>query len=107
MKQFTFLQEGSNRILSKVQKTFWSCTHVNSCQNYTLYYYTYLIEYFIQANLKYPRIKKIHQVLEKMIKKTKNPLSLVITGTIVNKNILHINLHILFIIYFKTISKIQ
>ena len=25
MKQFTFLQEGSNRILSKVQKSFWSC----------------------------------------------------------------------------------
>ena len=37
MKQFTFLQEGSNRILSKVQKSFWSCTHVNSCQNYALY----------------------------------------------------------------------
>ena len=27
----------SNRILSKVQKSFWSCTHVNSCQTYTLY----------------------------------------------------------------------
>ena len=28
---------GSNRILSKVQKSFWSCTHVNSFQNYALY----------------------------------------------------------------------
>ena len=37
MKQFTFLQEGSNRILSKVQKSFWSCTHVNSFQKYALY----------------------------------------------------------------------
>ena len=37
MKQFTFLEEGSNRILSKVQKSFCSCTHVNSCQKYTLY----------------------------------------------------------------------
>ena len=37
MKQFTFLQEASNRILSKVQKSFWSCTHVNSCQKYALY----------------------------------------------------------------------
>ena len=37
MKQFTFLQEGSNRTLSKVQKSFWSCTHVNSCQKYTGY----------------------------------------------------------------------
>ena len=26
-----------NRILSKVQKSFWSCTHVNSCQNYIPY----------------------------------------------------------------------
>ena len=26
-----------NRILSKVQKSFCSCTHVNSCQNYALY----------------------------------------------------------------------
>ena len=26
-----------NRILSKVQKSFCSCTHVNSCQKYTLY----------------------------------------------------------------------
>ena len=26
-----------NRIISKVQKSFWSCTHVNSCQKYTLY----------------------------------------------------------------------
>ena len=26
-----------NRILSKDQKSFWSCTHVNSCQKYTLY----------------------------------------------------------------------
>ena len=26
-----------NRILSKVQKSFLSCTHVNSCQNYSLY----------------------------------------------------------------------
>ena len=29
--------DASNRILSKVQKSFWSCTHVNSCQKYTLY----------------------------------------------------------------------
>ena len=28
---------GDNRILSKVQKAFWSCSHVNSCQRYTLY----------------------------------------------------------------------
>ena len=27
----------NNRILSKVQKSFWSCTHVNSFQKYALY----------------------------------------------------------------------
>ena len=29
--------QSTNRILSKVQKSFWSCTHVNSCQKYKLY----------------------------------------------------------------------
>ena len=28
---------GFNRILSKVQKSFWSCTHLNSCQKYICY----------------------------------------------------------------------
>ena len=41
----------SNRILSKVQKSFWSCTHVNSCQKiYIIYQSTCFIEYFIQNN---------------------------------------------------------
>ena len=30
-------EKKSNRILSKVQKSFCSCTHVNSCQKYILY----------------------------------------------------------------------
>ena len=48
-------------------KTFWSCTHVNICQKYTfIYQSTYFMEYFIQVNFKYPRIKKIHQVLERI-----------------------------------------
>ena len=33
---------------------------------YIIYQSTYFIEYFMQDNLKYPRIKKIHQVLEKI-----------------------------------------
>ena len=67
MKQFTFLQEESNRILSKVQKSFWSCTHVNSCSIlYFIHQSTYFIEYFIQGNFKHPRINKIHQFLEKI-----------------------------------------
>ena len=57
----------NNRILSKVQKSFWSCTHVNSCSKiYIIYQSTYFIEYFMQDNFKYPRIKKIHQILEKI-----------------------------------------
>ena len=40
---------------------------MNSCQNlHTIYQSTYLIDYFMQGNFKYPRIKKIHQVLEKI-----------------------------------------
>ena len=35
-KQFKFLQEGSNRILSKAQ-SFWSCSHMNCCQHYMLH----------------------------------------------------------------------
>ena len=63
MKQFTFLQEGSNRILSKVQKSFWSCTHVNSFQKYALYVNLHnFIEYLIQNNPKNPKINEIQQV---------------------------------------------
>ena len=48
-------------------KSFWSCAHVNSCQKlHYIYQSTYFIEYFIQGNFKYPRIKKIHQMLEKI-----------------------------------------
>ena len=36
-KQFTFLQEGSNRILSNLQKSFWSCSHMNFCLLNTLH----------------------------------------------------------------------
>ena len=39
----TGIDSHDNRILSKVQKSFWSCTHVNSCQNYTLYTNLYIL----------------------------------------------------------------
>ena len=63
----------------------------------------------MQGNFKYPGIKKIHQILEKITRfdqKGQNPLCLVITLTVVYKNILHINLHILYIIHIKTSSRI-
>ena len=43
----------------------------------------------MQDNSKYPRIKKIHQILEKITRidqKDQNPLCLVITGIVVYKN---------------------
>ena len=61
MKQLTFLQEGSNRILSKAHKSFWSCTHVNSCQNYTL-----SINLLILLNILSKATSNIHQVHEKI-----------------------------------------
>ena len=46
------------------------------------------MEYFIQGNFKYPRIKTIHQVIEKITRfdqKDQNPLFLVITLIVVYK----------------------
>ena len=64
-EQFTFLQEGSNRILSKVQKSFWSCTHVNSCQKlHIINQSTYFIDYFIQASLKIQESRKFIKSLK-------------------------------------------
>ena len=37
----------NNRILSKVQKSFWSCTHVNSFQKYTLYINLHILFNFL------------------------------------------------------------
>ena len=39
---------------------------MNNCQNYTLYINLHILLNFIQDNFKYPRIKKIHQILEKI-----------------------------------------
>ena len=66
----------------------------------------------MQDNFKYSRIKKIHQVLEKITRFDQNikihcvllSHELLSTST---KIILHINLHILVIIYFKTNLNIQ
>ena len=67
MKQVTFLQEGSNRILSKVQKSFWSCTDVNSYSK--LHYVSISILYTddgIHGMIKNPKIKEIHKVHQKI-----------------------------------------
>ena len=82
MKQFTFLQEGSNRILSKVQKSLWSCTHVNSCQKYALYINLHiLLNILCKATSNIQESSKIHQIFEKITRidqKVKNSLCLVI-----------------------------
>ena len=36
-QSYIFMTQVINRILSKVQNPFCSCTHVNSCQKYALY----------------------------------------------------------------------
>ena len=61
-----FLQEGSNRILSKVQNPSGLVLMWIVVKNTQYISITYFIEYFMQDNSKYPRIKKIHQILEKI-----------------------------------------
>ena len=47
--QHIFLQEGSNRILSREPKSFVSCSHMNCClQKYTTHQFTYFIYYLFQ-----------------------------------------------------------
>ena len=61
--ELIFLQEGSNRILSRESKSFVSCSHINCCpQKYTTSQFTYFIYYLFQDKLKNPKIMKIQQV---------------------------------------------
>ena len=45
----------------KFQKSFWSCTHVNSCQNYTVYINLH-ISGFLQIKLSINKVHVIHYV---------------------------------------------
>ena len=49
---------------SKILLVLCSCEQLSKL--HTIYQSTYFIEYFMQGNFKYPRIKKIHQILEKI-----------------------------------------
>ena len=56
-----------NRILSKVQKSFWSCTHVNSCQNYTLYINLHIsLNILSKATLNIQESRKFIKKIEKI-----------------------------------------
>ena len=67
MKQFTFLQEGSNRILSREPKSFVSCSHMNCClQKYMTHQFTCFIHYLFQDKFKNPKIMKIQEVHQKL-----------------------------------------
>ena len=105
MKQLTFLQEGSNRILSKVQKTFGSCTHMNSCQKYILYINLHILLIILsKTTTKYPRIKKIHKMIEEITRFDQKDQNSILSCYHMNcclQKILHINLHILFINCFE------
>ena len=66
-KQLIFLQEGSNRILSRESKSFVSCSHMNCClQKHTTYQSTYFIDYFTQGIIKNPRINEILYLHQKI-----------------------------------------
>ena len=64
-----------NRILSKVQKSFWSCTHVNSCQKYTLYINLHiLLNILSKTTINIQESRKFIKSLKRsqeLIKKTK------------------------------------
>ena len=65
--QLIFLQEGSNRILSRESKSFVSCSHMNCClQKYTIHQFTHFIYYLFQDKFKNPKIIKIQQVHQKL-----------------------------------------
>ena len=79
-----------NRIFSKVQKSLWSCTHD-------------------QNNPRYPRIKKIHHMIEKItrIDQKTNHCVLLSHDLLTTKFTLHINLQILLMVLIKTSLMIQ
>ena len=65
--QHPYIQEttktDTNRILSRIHKSFVSCDHMNCClQKDTTHQFTYYIYYSYQDKFKYPTIMKIHQV---------------------------------------------
>ena len=76
-----------------------------------IYQSIYFIEHFIQDNFKYPRIEKIHQVLEKikqeLIKNTKIQCVLLSHDLLHTKFTLYINLHILLMFLIMASLKIQ
>ena len=59
-----FLQEGSNRILSKDQILV-SCSHM-ICYQQKLHCISYFIDDFIQGMIKNPKLKEIHKVHQKI-----------------------------------------
>ena len=68
-KQLIFLQEGSNRILSRDQILV-SCSHMNCClQKYTTHQFTHFIYFLFQDKFKYSKIIEIQQVHQKIYTK--------------------------------------
>ena len=51
----------------QVQKSFWSCTHVNSCSKIrTTYQSTYFIDDLIPGVIQNPKIMEIQEVQQKL-----------------------------------------
>ena len=63
--QLIFLQDGSNRILSREPKSFVSCSHINCClQKYTTHQFTYFIYCSLQDKFKDPKISKSNKYIK-------------------------------------------
>ena len=68
-KQFKFLQERSNRILSKAQILLVLWSHELLSTLHVTHQFTYLIYLFHQVESKFERISRIQQIYQKLSRK--------------------------------------
>ena len=92
-----------NRISSKVQKSFWSCSHVNTCQKYTLYINLHILLNILSTttlNIQESRkfIKSLKRQQE-LIKKTKIHCVL-LSYELLSTKIYYTSIYIFYIFWF-------
>ena len=99
-----------NRILSKskILLVLYSCEQLSKL--YIIYQSTYFIEYFMQDNFYYPRIKKIHQILEKITRidyKVKI-LCVLLSHELLSTKIYYTSIYIFYILFIsRQVQKFQ
>ena len=105
-------QNNDNRILSNSNypspKSFWSFTHVNSCQSYTLYINLYiLLNILYKTTLNIQETRKSIKSLKRQqyfIKKSKSSVSCYHMNCCL-QNILHINLIFYILVNSRQVQK--